>query len=162
MAVCTAWLAAGAEPAAPGARALQSAGNPILSDGSFYSADAAPLSHDGKLYLYVGRDEPSLFHGGFVMNEYVEFSKRKTPLRAVDLASKQPRPRAGVFLGDRHEGLCGALHPGQGRPFLLVCARGGESEIAAHGNRHRGIRQPHRSVARSRRETTGDMEKCFR
>ena len=74
MAVCTAWLAAGAEPAAPGARAFQSAGNPILGDGSFYSADAAPLSHDGRLYLYVGRDEPELFHGGFVMNEYGVFS----------------------------------------------------------------------------------------
>ena len=74
MAVCTAWLAAGAEPASPGARAFQSAGNPILGDGSFYSADAAPLSHDGKLYLYVGRDEPELFHGGFVMNEYGVFS----------------------------------------------------------------------------------------
>ena len=59
---------------APTPRPFQSAGNPILSDGSYYTADPAPLSHDGKLYLYVGRDEPELFQGGFVMNEYAVFS----------------------------------------------------------------------------------------
>jgi hypothetical protein len=63
-------LAQDAEPAPSGAREFQSAGNPIIADSSYFTADAAPLSHNGKLHLYVGHDEPELFQGGFVMNEY--------------------------------------------------------------------------------------------
>ena len=54
-------------------RAFESAGNPILADGSYYSADAAPLSHDGKLYIYGGHDEADLMQGGFVMYDYGVF-----------------------------------------------------------------------------------------
>lgn len=50
--------------------AFKSAGNPIVADGSYYSADAATLSHDGKLYLYFGNDRPDPMQGGFVMPEY--------------------------------------------------------------------------------------------
>lgn len=57
-----------AAPATP--HPFKSAGNPILADGSYYTADAAPLSHDGKLFLYCGRDEPAPHFGGFMMNEY--------------------------------------------------------------------------------------------
>ena len=74
MVICSAHIATANDPLAAPARTFQSAGNPILADGSFYSADAAPLVHDGKLFLYVGRDEPELFQGGFVMNAYGVFS----------------------------------------------------------------------------------------
>ena len=51
-------------------RTFRSSGNPILADGSCFTAAAAPLSHGGRLFLYVGHDEPSPDFGGFVMNDY--------------------------------------------------------------------------------------------
>ena len=55
------------------ARTFHSDGNPILGDGSYFSADAAPLSADGKLYIYAGHDEPPENVGGFVMYDYGVF-----------------------------------------------------------------------------------------
>ncbi|MBB5349972.1 hypothetical protein HNR46_000193 [Haloferula luteola] len=54
-------------------QSFHSEGNPILGDGSYYSADAAPLSVDGKLYIYAGHDEPPEEVGGFVMHDYGVF-----------------------------------------------------------------------------------------
>jgi len=61
-------------PAAPGpTKTFHSEGNPLLGDGSYFSADAAPLSADGKLYIYAGHDEPPPEVGGFVMHDYGVF-----------------------------------------------------------------------------------------
>lgn len=54
-------------------KTFHSEGNPILGDGSYFSADAAPLSADGKLYIYAGHDEPPPEVGGFVMYDYGVF-----------------------------------------------------------------------------------------
>jgi hypothetical protein len=54
-------------------KTFTSKGNPILGDGSYFSADAAPLSFDGKLYIYAGHDEPAEDVGGFVMNDWGVF-----------------------------------------------------------------------------------------
>ncbi|MCP5544042.1 MAG: family 43 glycosylhydrolase [Akkermansiaceae bacterium] len=54
-------------------KSFHSDGNPILGDGSYFSADAAPLSVDGKLYIYAGHDEPPPEVGGFVMYDYGVF-----------------------------------------------------------------------------------------
>lgn len=54
-------------------KTFHSDGNPILGDGSYFSADAAPLSVDGKLYIYAGHDEPPPEVGGFVMHDYGVF-----------------------------------------------------------------------------------------
>lgn len=51
-------------------RDLRIEGNPIISDGTYYSADAAPLSVDGKLYIYFGNDRAERRQGGFRMTEY--------------------------------------------------------------------------------------------
>jgi hypothetical protein len=59
-------IAAQAAPPQP----FQSEGNPILGDGSYYSADAAALSVDGKLYLYFGNDQADRWEGRFVMSGY--------------------------------------------------------------------------------------------
>lgn len=61
-------LLVAAEPR--GGESLQSEGNPIVVDGSYFSADAAPLSANGKLYIYAGHDEPPPEVGGFVMHDY--------------------------------------------------------------------------------------------
>ncbi|QDU56620.1 family 43 glycosylhydrolase [Aeoliella mucimassa] len=52
---------------------FHSAGNPILGDGQYYSADAAPLSVDDTLFIYGGHDEPPPTVGGFVMHDYGVF-----------------------------------------------------------------------------------------
>jgi hypothetical protein len=52
-------------------RTITSAGNPIIADGSLYTADAAPLvGDDGRLYVYTGHDEASPTQGSFVMRDY--------------------------------------------------------------------------------------------
>lgn len=56
------------EPQAP--VRFTSLGNPIIADDSYYSADGATLSSDGKLYIYFGHDQPDRWVGGFVMSEY--------------------------------------------------------------------------------------------
>ncbi len=54
-------------------KTFHSDGNPILGDGTYFSADAAPLSANGKLYIYAGHDEPPPEVGGFVMYDYGVF-----------------------------------------------------------------------------------------
>lgn len=46
---------------------LHAPGNPILADGSTYSADPAPLVADGKLYILAGRDTAPPNRNEFVM-----------------------------------------------------------------------------------------------
>lgn len=59
-----------ASASTPAPERFESRGNPILGDGSYYSADGATLSHEGKLYIYFGNDRPDRWVGGFVMPEY--------------------------------------------------------------------------------------------
>ena len=63
---------AAAEPPEP-TTSFTSYGNPILSDGSYYSADAAPMVHDGKLYIYHGQDTSPANFGDFTMPDYGVF-----------------------------------------------------------------------------------------
>ncbi|BBH70583.1 hypothetical protein ACTI_72680 [Actinoplanes sp. OR16] len=65
-------------PAAP-ARAADSytftaTTNPLLQDGSYYSADPAPLVADDELYIYTGHDEAGPAVNDFVMNEWGAFT----------------------------------------------------------------------------------------
>ncbi|MEU4561199.1 family 43 glycosylhydrolase [Actinoplanes sp. NPDC023936] len=61
-------------PAAPARAAdsytLTSTTNPIIKDGSYYSADPAPLVADGNLLVYTGHDEAGPAVNDFVMNEW--------------------------------------------------------------------------------------------
>lgn len=61
---------------------IHSAGNPILSDGSYYSADPAPIVVGDTLYILAGRDEAAPNVNNFIMNEWQLFSTR-------NVASKQ-------------------------------------------------------------------------
>ena len=49
------------------------AGNPILADGSYYSADPAPLVVGDDLYIYTGHDEAGPTTNDFQMNEWGAF-----------------------------------------------------------------------------------------
>lgn len=56
--------------AAPVARTVQSRGNPIIADGSYYSADPAPIVVGDTLYILAGRDEAAPDVNDFVMPEW--------------------------------------------------------------------------------------------
>ena len=56
------------------AREIQGKGNPILGDGSYYSADPAPVVSNGKLYILAGRDEAPQDVNDFIMNEWQVFA----------------------------------------------------------------------------------------
>ncbi len=68
--LCMGLIASGSIAQSTTSRPIQTQGNPIVGDGSYYLADAAPLSHGGKLYIYGGHDQPKIWQGGFVMKEY--------------------------------------------------------------------------------------------
>lgn len=55
---------------------LNNAGNPILGDGSYYSADPAPLVVGDTLYFLAGRDEAPPGVNDFIMNEWQIFATR--------------------------------------------------------------------------------------
>ena len=57
-----------------GAITFQSTGNPILADGSYYSADPAPLVVNDTLYIIAGRDQAPADENDFVINEWEIFS----------------------------------------------------------------------------------------
>lgn len=76
---CALGLAAGTGAAAAQAlkpETIHSAGNPILSDGSYYSADPAPIVVGDTLYILAGRDEAPPAVNNFIMNEWQIFSTR--------------------------------------------------------------------------------------
>jgi hypothetical protein len=49
---------------------VQSAGNPILADGRFYSTDPAPVVIDDTLYILAGRDDAPADVNDFIMKEW--------------------------------------------------------------------------------------------
>ncbi|KAL0940534.1 glycosyl hydrolase family 43 protein (xylosidase/arabinosidase) [Colletotrichum truncatum] len=53
---------------------ITSTGNPILADGSYYSADPAPLVVNNTVYILSGRDTAPANQNAFVMNEWQMFS----------------------------------------------------------------------------------------
>ncbi|RYP80943.1 hypothetical protein DL769_002221 [Monosporascus sp. CRB-8-3] len=58
------------------ATSFTSDGNPILSDGSVYSADPAPLVFNNTVYILAGRDEAGPTTNDFIMNEWQIFEAR--------------------------------------------------------------------------------------
>lgn len=66
-------LVAGLLALAP-AGAASALPNPLLGDGSVYSADPATLVVDDTLYVYAGRDEAGPTTNDFIMNEWQSFS----------------------------------------------------------------------------------------
>lgn len=52
---------------------FESDGNPILSDGTVYSADPAPFVVDNTVYILTGRDEAPAGVNNFVINEWQIF-----------------------------------------------------------------------------------------
>ncbi|KAL9615958.1 MAG: hypothetical protein Q9160_009118 [Pyrenula sp. 1 TL-2023] len=49
---------------------VKSSGNPIIADGSYYSADPAPFVFNNTLYVISDRDEAALNQNAFIINEW--------------------------------------------------------------------------------------------
>jgi len=60
----------------PQPEVIHSRGNPILSDGSYYSADPAPVVVGDTLYILAGRDEAAPNVNNFIMNEWQLFATK--------------------------------------------------------------------------------------
>jgi beta-xylosidase len=74
-------------------RTIHSAGNPILADGSYYSADPAPVVVGNTLYILAGRDEAPPDVNDFIMNEWQIFA-------TDDVASGTWRHYPGILRPD--------------------------------------------------------------
>ncbi|KAH7397427.1 glycosyl hydrolase family 43 protein [Pyrenochaeta sp. MPI-SDFR-AT-0127] len=58
---------------------IQSTGNPILADGSYFSADPAPFVVNNTLYILAGRDAAPQNENNFIINEWELFVSKSTP-----------------------------------------------------------------------------------
>src|SRR4051794_177443 len=61
-------------------RAVHAASNPILSDGTDYTTDPAPLVAGGKLYILTGRDTTSPGVNDFKMPEWQMLETNDDPV----------------------------------------------------------------------------------
>src|SRR5690625_7989103 len=86
--------------------------NPIISEGSRYTADAATLVGDDTLYLYAGRDEAGPQIGSFNMKEYDilattdvdgrdwdHYQRARSPGDVFDCATRNAAYAGGVAQG---------------------------------------------------------------
>ena len=64
---------------------FQSTGNPILADGSYYTADPAPLAFNNTLYIITGHDTAGPTTNSFIMNDWQM------------LVSSSPDPAGGTW-----------------------------------------------------------------
>ncbi|KAG8630767.1 hypothetical protein KVT40_002386 [Elsinoe batatas] len=55
---------------------VQSTGNPLLADGSYYSADPAPFVVGDTFYILSGRDEAGPRTNDFIMNQWMLWSSK--------------------------------------------------------------------------------------
>lgn len=59
---------------APASAGLAATENPLIGDGSVYSADPSLLADGDTLYIHAGRDEAGTTTNDFIMNEWQAFS----------------------------------------------------------------------------------------
>ncbi|EKG18630.1 Glycoside hydrolase family 43 [Macrophomina phaseolina MS6] len=90
-------LSAAAASAQSSSITFNSSGNPILADGSYYSADPAPLVVNNTLYIIAGHDEAPVDQNAFIINEWELF------------VSASPDPSGGEW----------TFYPGLARPHEI-------------------------------------------
>jgi beta-xylosidase len=73
---------------------IHNTGNPILGDGSYYSADPAPIVAGDTLYILAGRDEAPASENDFIMNEWQLFATK-------DVASRKWLHYPGILRPDK-------------------------------------------------------------
>lgn len=108
-------------PSSPTGRPVTIAGNPILSDGRFYSTDPAPFVDGDTLWILAGRDEAPADVNDFIMNEW-------QLLATADPASRRWRHFPAVV---RPEAVFAWAEPARAYAGQIVKARDGRFYLYA-------------------------------
>ncbi|KRA59174.1 glycosyl hydrolase family 43 [Caulobacter sp. Root655] len=106
-------------PAAAQPVAVHATGNPILSDGQYYSTDPAPVVIGDTLWILAGRDAAPADVNDFIMNEWQALSTRDPAsgdwlhYRAI------ARPEAVFHWAEPGRAYAGQIVPGRDGKFYL-------------------------------------------
>lgn len=98
---------------------VHGAGNPILSDGSYYSADPAPIVVGDTLYVFAGRDEAPADVNDFVMNEWELFSTSSVASKNWLIRPDFLRPETVFSWSKRGHAYAGQIVRGPDKRFYL-------------------------------------------
>ncbi len=98
---------------------VHSRGNPILSDGSYYSADPAPIVVGDTLYILAGRDEAPPNRNDFVMNEWEIFATKDVASHVWQLYPGVLRPEKVFAWSKPGHAYAGQIVEGADHRFYL-------------------------------------------
>jgi hypothetical protein len=113
----------------PSARVIQGSGNPILSDGSYYSADPAPVVVGETLYILAGRDEAPPNRNDFIMNEWQIFATKDVESHIWQHYPGIARPETVFAWSKAGHAYAGQIVQGpDGRFYLYAPVQEGERE----------------------------------
>jgi len=119
----------GSTQTTPSARIIHGAGNPILSDGSYYSADPAPVVAGDTLYILAGRDEAPPNRNDFVMNEWQIFATKDVESHTWQHYSDIARPETVFAWSKPGHAYAGQIVQGlDGRFYLYAPVQEGKRE----------------------------------
>ena len=112
-------VCAHAQSAVPTPQIVHSRGNPILSDGSYYSADPAPIVVGDTLYILAGRDEVPPNRNDFVMNEWELFATKDVASHVWQFYPGVLRPEQVFAWARPGRAYAGQIVQGQDHRFYL-------------------------------------------
>ncbi len=108
---------------------IHGAGNPILSDGSYYSADPAPVVTGDTLYILAGRDQARTKQNDFVMNEWQIFATKNVDSHIWQHYPNIARPEAVFAWSKAGHAYAGQIVQGpDGRFYLYAPVQEGKPE----------------------------------
>ncbi|MBS1906453.1 MAG: family 43 glycosylhydrolase [Actinobacteria bacterium] len=95
--------------------------NPLIGDGSVYSADPTMIVDGDTLYIHTGRDEAGPTTNDFVMNEWQAFSTTDVDSGSWDFHPSLMRPETVFSWADRGRAYAGqVVKGGDGRFYWYV------------------------------------------
>lgn len=124
-------MVAAIPPVQPAPETVQVRGNPILSDGRYYSTDPAPLVDGDTLYILAGRDEAPEAVNDFIMNEW-QLLSTQDPASGIWRHDRAiARPETVFSWAEPGRAYAGQIVKGTDGRFYLyapVLQRGGTAE----------------------------------
>ncbi len=107
------------QTAVPSVQVIHSQGNPILSDGSYYSTDPAPIVVGDTLYILAGRDEARPDQNDFVMNEWQIFATKDVDSHVWQHYADIARPETVFAWSKPGHAYAGQIVQGPDKRFYL-------------------------------------------
>ena len=126
-----------AQSPAPAPETIHSRGNPILSDGRYYSTDPAPLVDGDTLWILAGRDEAPAGVNDFIMNEW-QLLSTTDPARGVWRHYPAiARPQAVFAWAEPGRAYAGQIVKGRDNRFYLYAPVLQREGVATRGVKDR-------------------------